>query len=174
MKFADTPLVRASGRELSYVILAGLLLCFLNTFILLAKPGVIICMCQRLDLVAKHSKFKSINTIKLLHTDFQSGWASASFMELYWLKQTGFQEFFIQQHILLDVPLTYHPGKELNLKSFSMKTYVLVNLYRSQILITSVLASVQFFGTMIWIFVTFPDAEKVYPFRHEVKNLWKV
>lgn len=47
IKFADTPLVRASGRELSYVILGGLLLCYLNTFILLAKPGIVVCALQR-------------------------------------------------------------------------------------------------------------------------------
>jgi hypothetical protein len=47
IKFADTPLVRASGRELSYVILGGLLLCYLNTFILLAKPGAVICALRR-------------------------------------------------------------------------------------------------------------------------------
>lgn len=47
VKFADTPLVRASGRELSYVILAGLLLCYINTFILLAKPGIVVCALQR-------------------------------------------------------------------------------------------------------------------------------
>ena len=46
-KFRDTPLVRASGRELSYVILSGLLICFINTFILLAKPGMVICLLQR-------------------------------------------------------------------------------------------------------------------------------
>ena len=43
----DTPLVRASGRELIYVILGGLFLSYLNTFILLAKPGVVVCTLQR-------------------------------------------------------------------------------------------------------------------------------
>ena len=47
IKYADTPLVRASGRELCYVILGGILLCYLNTFILLAKPGMIVCALQR-------------------------------------------------------------------------------------------------------------------------------
>ena len=47
VKFADTPLVRASGRELCYVILGGILLCYLNTFILLAKPGIVVCTLQR-------------------------------------------------------------------------------------------------------------------------------
>ncbi len=47
IKYADTPLVRASGRELCYVILGGILLCYLNTFILLAKPGIVVCALQR-------------------------------------------------------------------------------------------------------------------------------
>jgi branched-subunit amino acid transport protein AzlD len=46
-KNRDTPLVRASGRELSYVILSGLLVCYLNTYILLAKPGRVVCLLQR-------------------------------------------------------------------------------------------------------------------------------
>ncbi len=40
---------------------------------------------------------------------------------------------------------------------------------RSQLIITSILASVQFTGTVIWIMVAFPDAERVYPNRHEVR-----
>ena len=47
VKYRDTPLVRASGRELSNVILIGLLVCYLNTFILLAKPGIVVCLLQR-------------------------------------------------------------------------------------------------------------------------------
>ena len=48
VKYRDTPLVRASGRELSYVLLSGLLVCYLNTFILLAKPSLLVCLLQRL------------------------------------------------------------------------------------------------------------------------------
>ena len=36
VKYRDTPLVRASGRELTYGILFGLLICYVNTFLLLA------------------------------------------------------------------------------------------------------------------------------------------
>lgn len=42
----DTPVVRASGRELSYVLLVGLLLCYSMTFILIVKPTTIICGIQ--------------------------------------------------------------------------------------------------------------------------------
>nr|CAI5839647.1 unnamed protein product [Callosobruchus analis] len=47
IKHNDTPLVRASGRELSYMLLFGILLCYLNTFVLLAKPTTEICITQR-------------------------------------------------------------------------------------------------------------------------------
>ncbi|KAJ8977495.1 hypothetical protein NQ317_005754, partial [Molorchus minor] len=47
IKHNDTPLVRASGRELSYMLLFGILFCYLNTFALLAKPTTEICITQR-------------------------------------------------------------------------------------------------------------------------------
>lgn len=48
IKHNDTPLVRASGRELSYMLLFGILMCYGNTFVLLAKPSAIICVGQRI------------------------------------------------------------------------------------------------------------------------------
>lgn len=43
----DTPLVRASGRELSYTLLFGILVCYFNTFALIAKPTIGSCVVQR-------------------------------------------------------------------------------------------------------------------------------
>ncbi|XP_032588820.1 metabotropic glutamate receptor isoform X2 [Drosophila mojavensis] len=43
----DTPLVRASGRELSYTLLFGILVCYCNTFALIAKPTIGSCVLQR-------------------------------------------------------------------------------------------------------------------------------
>ena len=43
----DTPIVKASGRELSYMLLAGILICYLNTFLLLTKPSPAACALQR-------------------------------------------------------------------------------------------------------------------------------
>ncbi|XP_014471734.1 PREDICTED: metabotropic glutamate receptor isoform X2 [Dinoponera quadriceps] len=43
----DTPVVRASGRELSVILLAGVLVCYLNTFLLLATPTTATCVLQR-------------------------------------------------------------------------------------------------------------------------------
>lgn len=47
VKHSDTPVVRASGRELSYVLLSGILLCYLVTFALVLRPTDIVCGVQR-------------------------------------------------------------------------------------------------------------------------------
>lgn len=47
IKNNDTPLVRASGRELSYMLLFGIMVCFMNTFVLIAKPTILTCTIQR-------------------------------------------------------------------------------------------------------------------------------
>lgn len=46
-RYSETPIVKASGRELSFILLSGILFCFLNTFILLAKPTLFSCSLQR-------------------------------------------------------------------------------------------------------------------------------
>ncbi|KAG7207808.1 hypothetical protein KM043_009411 [Ampulex compressa] len=43
----DTPVVRASGRELTIILLVGVLVCYLNTFLLLATPTTVTCILQR-------------------------------------------------------------------------------------------------------------------------------
>ncbi|KAK9295316.1 hypothetical protein QLX08_010344 [Tetragonisca angustula] len=47
LRHNDTPVVRASGRELSYVLLSGILLCYLVTFALVLRPTDIVCGIQR-------------------------------------------------------------------------------------------------------------------------------
>uniref|UniRef100_A0A1W7R6Q5 Putative metabotropic glutamate receptor n=1 Tax=Aedes albopictus TaxID=7160 RepID=A0A1W7R6Q5_AEDAL len=47
LKNNDTPIVRASGRELSYVLLSGILLCYGVTYALVFKPNDIVCGVQR-------------------------------------------------------------------------------------------------------------------------------
>lgn len=47
LKHNDTPVVRASGRELSYVLLTGILLCYLVTFALVLRPTDLVCSIQR-------------------------------------------------------------------------------------------------------------------------------
>lgn len=47
IKNNDTPLVRASGRELSYMLLFGIMVCFMNTFVLIARPTTASCTAQR-------------------------------------------------------------------------------------------------------------------------------
>ncbi len=43
----NTPIVKASGRELSFVLLGGFMICYLMTFVLLLKPSAVTCGIQR-------------------------------------------------------------------------------------------------------------------------------
>lgn len=47
VKYIDTPVVKASGRELSFILLAGVAFCHLATFVLLSKPTTFVCGGQR-------------------------------------------------------------------------------------------------------------------------------
>ncbi|KAF7638281.1 G_PROTEIN_RECEP_F3_4 domain-containing protein [Meloidogyne graminicola] len=48
--YADTPVVKASGRELSHVLLCSCLVCYSMTFILLSKPDPFVCTIKRLGI----------------------------------------------------------------------------------------------------------------------------
>lgn len=50
IKNNDTPVVKASGRELSYVLLGGIFLCYAITFLLVQKPSDIKCGAQKIGI----------------------------------------------------------------------------------------------------------------------------
>ncbi|GAB6022949.1 hypothetical protein CHUAL_007040 [Chamberlinius hualienensis] len=47
VKYNDTPVVRASGRELSYVLLGGIFMCYAMTYVLVVRPTDVICGVRR-------------------------------------------------------------------------------------------------------------------------------
>ncbi|OPJ75227.1 hypothetical protein AV530_019230 [Patagioenas fasciata monilis] len=52
VKHHETPIVKASGRELSYVLLVGIAMVYGITFVMVAEPGVGVCAVRRLFLGA--------------------------------------------------------------------------------------------------------------------------
>ncbi|XP_029472928.1 metabotropic glutamate receptor 3 isoform X1 [Rhinatrema bivittatum] len=50
IKHNNTPLVKASGRELCYILLFGVFMCYSMTFFFIAKPSPVICTLRRLGL----------------------------------------------------------------------------------------------------------------------------
>lgn len=50
VRYNDTPIVKASGRELSYVLLTGIFLCYATTFLMISSPDVGICSLRRIFL----------------------------------------------------------------------------------------------------------------------------
>uniref|UniRef100_I3KJV2 Glutamate metabotropic receptor 4 n=1 Tax=Oreochromis niloticus TaxID=8128 RepID=I3KJV2_ORENI len=50
VRYNDTPIVKASGRELSYVLLTGIFLCYATTFLMISAPDVVVCSLRRIFL----------------------------------------------------------------------------------------------------------------------------
>lgn len=70
IKYNDTPIVKASGRELSFILLGGIIFCYLNTFILIAKPTIITCSIQRFGVSIHPTNQPSIYSFCLFHFCF--------------------------------------------------------------------------------------------------------
>uniref|UniRef100_A0A672P4H2 Glutamate metabotropic receptor 8 n=1 Tax=Sinocyclocheilus grahami TaxID=75366 RepID=A0A672P4H2_SINGR len=50
VRYNDTPIVRACGREMSYVLLTGIFLCYAITFLMIATPCLAVCSFRRVFL----------------------------------------------------------------------------------------------------------------------------
>ncbi|XP_062398020.1 metabotropic glutamate receptor 4-like [Sardina pilchardus] len=50
VRYNDTPIVKASGRELSYVLLTGIFMCYATTFLMISTPDVGVCSLRRIFL----------------------------------------------------------------------------------------------------------------------------
>uniref|UniRef100_A0A8C4QUU7 Metabotropic glutamate receptor 3 n=1 Tax=Eptatretus burgeri TaxID=7764 RepID=A0A8C4QUU7_EPTBU len=50
LRYHQTPVVKASGRELCYILLAGIFLCYAMTFCFVARPSPAVCALRRLGL----------------------------------------------------------------------------------------------------------------------------
>ena len=49
-RFNDTPIIMASGRELCYILLAGIMMCYIMSFVIISKPTLITCTITRIGL----------------------------------------------------------------------------------------------------------------------------
>lgn len=101
VKYKETPIVKASGRELSFILLGGILFSFLMTFILLAKPSLFICCIQRFGVSTFLSLSLSSRTLfpwpKLfLLNHFRLDSVFLLFMELFWRRQIESVVFLTQ------------------------------------------------------------------------------
>ncbi|XP_065367010.1 metabotropic glutamate receptor 2-like [Calliphora vicina] len=140
----DTPIVRASGRELSYILLAGILMCYAVTFALVLKPTNIVCAIQRFSVgfcftVVYAALLTKTNRIARI---FKAGKQSAKRPSFISPKsQLVICSFFISLQILINgvwmliAPSHakhYHPTREDNLlvcDSYIDASYVIAFFY---------------------------------------------
>ncbi|CAB0028906.1 unnamed protein product [Trichogramma brassicae] len=125
IKHNDTPIVRASGRELSYILLLGILLCYSVTFALVLRPTNIVCSIQRFSAgfcftVVYAALLTKTNRIARI---FRAG------------KQSAKRPSFISP--------------------------------RSQLIICSMLVSLQILINLVWMVIDPARAEHVYPTRDD-------
>uniref|UniRef100_A0AAZ3R9W1 G-protein coupled receptors family 3 profile domain-containing protein n=1 Tax=Oncorhynchus tshawytscha TaxID=74940 RepID=A0AAZ3R9W1_ONCTS len=80
VRYNETPIVRASGREMSYVLLTGIFLCYAITFLMIAAPDVGVCSFRRifLGLGMCFSYAALLTKTNRIHRIFEQGKKSVS------------------------------------------------------------------------------------------------
>ncbi|XP_078679462.1 metabotropic glutamate receptor 8-like [Branchiostoma floridae x Branchiostoma belcheri] len=115
--YSDTPVVRASGRELSYVLLAGIFLCYCMTFILLSPPSPVTCCVTRVFLGLGLAMCYSALLIKTnrIYRIFEDGkksakavkWISPKSQLIFCALFVSIQLFAVVVWLVVDPPDTY-------------------------------------------------------------------
>ncbi|XP_030646025.1 metabotropic glutamate receptor 3 [Chanos chanos] len=117
IRYNDTPLVKASGRELCYILLLGVLMSYVMTFIFIAKPSPAICTLRRLGLgssfaVCYSALLTKTNRIARIFSGVKEGGAqrlrfiSPSSQVFICLSLISVQLLLVSVWLLLEVPGT--------------------------------------------------------------------
>uniref|UniRef100_A0A7I4NN29 G_PROTEIN_RECEP_F3_4 domain-containing protein n=1 Tax=Brugia malayi TaxID=6279 RepID=A0A7I4NN29_BRUMA len=120
----DTPVVKASGRELSYIILLAMIMCYTMTFLLISRPTTFNCAIKRTGI----------------------GFAFSCLYAALLVKTNRIARIF--SHRSVQRPMCISPV--------------------SQVLLTALLAGLQLFGSLIWLFIVPPGTKHYYPTRDQV------
>ncbi|XP_028305418.1 metabotropic glutamate receptor 3 isoform X2 [Gouania willdenowi] len=118
LRHNDTPLVKASGRELCYILLSGVFMSYAMTFLFLAKPSPAICALRRLGLgtsfaVCYSALFTKTNRIARIFNGVKDGagavrprFISPSSQVFICLSLISVQLVMVSVWLLLEVPGT--------------------------------------------------------------------
>nr|CAD2122181.1 unnamed protein product [Meloidogyne enterolobii] len=138
--YADTPVVKASGRELSHVLLCSCLVCYIITFVLLSKPDTLVCTIRRIGKIFLFFKLK-IKKIGI-------GLAFSCLYSALLVKTNRIYRIFSQATRSRRPPPMISPISQLALTA-------------------AFVGSKQIF-TLVWLLIQPPGTQHIYPTRAEV------
>uniref|UniRef100_A0A1I8AVZ6 G_PROTEIN_RECEP_F3_4 domain-containing protein n=1 Tax=Steinernema glaseri TaxID=37863 RepID=A0A1I8AVZ6_9BILA len=124
--YNETPVVKASGRELSYILLVSMIMCYSMTFVLVSKPSPLVCAIKRTGI----------------------GFAFSCLYAAMFVKTNRIARIFSQATRSAQRPGCISPI--------------------SQVLITVLLAGVQLVGSLLWLYIVPPGTRHDYPTRDQV------
>ncbi|CAI4233225.1 unnamed protein product [Auanema sp. JU1783] len=126
IKYNDTPVVKASGRELTYIILLSMLMCYGMTFVLVAKPSTIVCALKRTGI----------------------GFSFSCMYSAMFVKTNRIARIFSEATRTARRPRCITP--------------------LSQVFLCGILAGLQLFGSLIWLYVKEPGTRFDFPSKKQV------
>ncbi|KAH7732252.1 metabotropic glutamate receptor 3-like protein [Aphelenchoides avenae] len=124
--YNEEAVIKASGRELSYILLASMIFCYAMTFVLVSRPTPWICAIKRTGI----------------------GFAFSCLYAAMLVKTNRIHRIFSQATRSAQRPGCISPV--------------------SQVFLTGLLAGVQLFGSLIWLFIVPPGVRHDYPTRDQV------
>jgi hypothetical protein len=135
IKYNDTPVVKASGRELSYALLFAINLCYCMTFVLLAKPTAVTCTLRRIGV---GFGFALLYAAMLVKTN--------RIYRIFHYAKRNIQPRWIS------------PVSQVGVACDTMCAHC-----AAQVVIAACLSGVQLFASFVWLIVQPPEATLFYP-----------
>uniref|UniRef100_A0A1I7XE59 G_PROTEIN_RECEP_F3_4 domain-containing protein n=1 Tax=Heterorhabditis bacteriophora TaxID=37862 RepID=A0A1I7XE59_HETBA len=162
--YNETPVVKASGRELSYILLISMIMCYAMTFVLLSRPNTLVCAIKR---TGKQLLICKLIKIRYLNSEYTLAQCS---LLLFGIEGIGFAFSCLYAAMLVK---TNRIARIFSQATRSAQRPQFISPISQAILLilvvmTTMLAGVQLIGSLIWLFVVPPGSRHDYPTRDQV------
>ncbi|KAK6036961.1 7 transmembrane receptor, partial [Cooperia oncophora] len=165
LKFSNTPVIMASGRELCYCMISGISMCYILTFFLVSQPTIPTCAITRVV----DGSLSSVSYLRGYHhedestgTGLQARQRSTAAIHHPQSTSQLFVDFSYAVIRLRDQLEVAFKGDRRNKEALAM-----VGRVAGRVGICACIVSVQLIGSIIWLLVDPPGTKIVFPSRTE-------